>query len=98
MEIIIFLVGLLVGISVTTLFFKTFQKSSKSMTDELVNQMKLQFENTANKIFQESSEEFSNVNKEQLEDFFSTFMCSGSSLSHTKLVNSIADCPLSINE
>lgn len=73
MEIIIFLVGLLIGITVTTVFFKAFQKSSKSMTDELVSQMKLQFENTANKIFKESSEEFSNVNKEKLEDFFLKF-------------------------
>lgn len=73
MEIIIFLVGLLLGITVTSIFFKTFQKSSKDMTNDLINQMQLQFENTANKIFKESSEEFSNVNKEKLEDFFSKF-------------------------
>ena len=73
MEIIIFLVGLLIGVIATTIFFKAFQKSSKSMTEELVEQMKLQFENTANKVFKESSEDFSNINKEKLEDFFSKF-------------------------
>ena len=73
MEIIIFLVGLFIGVIATTAFFKAFQKSSKSMTDELVEQMKLQFENTANRVFKESSEDFSNINKEKLEDFFSIF-------------------------
>src|SRR5574344_783106 len=39
----------------------------------LMGQMKLHFENTANKIFKESSSEFSSQNKEKLDEFFSKF-------------------------
>ena len=73
MEIIIFLGGLFCGFAVTTIVFKLSQKSSKSMTNELINQMQLQFENTANRIFKENNENLSNTNKERLEDFFAKF-------------------------
>ena len=83
MEIIIFLGGLFCGFAVTTIVFKLSQKSSKSMTNELINQMQLQFENTANRIFKESSEEFSNVNKEKVEQLIEKFKENNENLSNT---------------
>jgi len=83
MEIIIFLVGLFIGITVTTIVFKISQKASKSMTNELLNQMQLQFENTANRIFKESSEEFSTLNKEKVELLIAKFKENNEEFSNT---------------
>lgn len=58
MEAIIFVVGFVLG--AVCVYF-------------LMGQMKLHFENTANKVFKESSAEFSTQNKEKLEEFFSKF-------------------------
>lgn len=73
MEIIIFLVGFLTGAVVVFAIFNTIQKNSQKSGEAMLNQMQLQFENLTNKIFKESSEEFSVKNKEKLEEFFSKF-------------------------
>jgi DNA recombination protein RmuC len=69
MEIIIFLVGFILGISVMFIL----QKYGKKSNDEMVNQMQLQFENLTNRIFKETSQDFSNQNKEKLEEFWERF-------------------------
>lgn len=73
MDIIIFLVGFILGGTIVFLIFNTISKSAKTSSEEMVNQMQLQFENLTNKIFKESSEDFSAKNKEKLEEFFSKF-------------------------
>jgi DNA recombination protein RmuC len=49
------------------------QRKSEDAKEELISRMQLQFENLTNKIFKESSEEFSSKNKEKLEEFFAKF-------------------------
>lgn len=73
MEFIIFLVGFLFGAGIVFTIFTMTQKKSESTKNEMYSQMQLQFENLTNKIFKESSEEFSHQNKEKLEEFFAKF-------------------------
>lgn len=73
MEIVIFLVGFILGAGIVFAIFTTTQKKAENSKDQMFAQMQLQFENLTNKIFKESSEEFSAQNKEKLEDFFSKF-------------------------
>ena len=69
MEIIIFIVGFLMGAGIVFAIFNTTQKSSQKTGEQFFIQMQLQFENLTNKIFKETSEDFSNKNKEKLEEF-----------------------------
>lgn len=71
--IVIFLVGFICGAGLVFVMFNTIQKGAKTSTEDMQNQMQLQFENLANRLFKESSEEFSTQNKEKLEEFFSKF-------------------------
>lgn len=73
MEIIIFIVGFALGAGIVFIIFNTISKNAKSSSDQMFAQMQLQFENLTNKIFKESSEEFSSQNKEKLEEFFFKF-------------------------
>lgn len=73
MEILIFIVGFLCGAGIVFAIFSMTNKSTQNSKDEMLNQMQLQFENITNKIFKDSSEEFSNKNKEKLEEFFAKF-------------------------
>jgi DNA recombination protein RmuC len=73
MEIIVFLVGFLIGALCVYIPFKVINKNSKLSQDIMLEQMKLYFENTANKIFKESSSELTEHNKEKLEEFFKRF-------------------------
>lgn len=73
MEIIIFLVGFLCGAGIVFIIFNTIHKSAKTSTEQMFSQMQLYFENITNKLFKESSEEFSVKNKEKLEEFFAKF-------------------------
>lgn len=80
MEILIFLVGFLIGALCIYIPFVVINKNNqnaKSSQDEMFKQMneqmKLYFENTANKIFKESTTELSETNKEKLEEFFKRF-------------------------
>ncbi len=73
MEILIFLVGFLAGALCVFVSSKVIDKNNKASQELLLEQMKLYFENTANKIFKESSSEFSNQNKEKLDEFFKRF-------------------------
>jgi DNA recombination protein RmuC len=80
MEILIFLVGFLIGALCVFIPFKVINKNAEQsmsvqdvMVEKMQEQMKLYFENTANKIFKESSTELSEHNKEKLEEFFKRF-------------------------
>ena len=73
MEIIIFIVGFILGAGIVFAIFTMTQKKAENSKEQMFASMQLQFENLTNKIFKESSEEFSSQNKEKLEEFFSKF-------------------------
>ena len=73
MEILIFLGGFLIGALCVFIPFKIINKTNKASQELLFEQMKLYFENTANKIFKESSCELSVQNREKLDEFFKRF-------------------------
>ena len=76
MEILIFLVGFFIGALCVFLLFMLVNKNNKQtekMHSEALEQMKLYFENTANKVFKETTTELSVTNKEKLEEFFKRF-------------------------
>ena len=53
--------------------FKVINKNNVDSQNLMLEQMKLYFENTANKIFKENSSELSNQNREKLDEFFKRF-------------------------
>lgn len=71
MDILIFLGGFLSGAVVV--FIPFFISSKKDNTKIFQEQMKLEFENLANRIFKENSQEITEQNKEKLNDFFKMF-------------------------
>ena len=73
MEILIFLVGFIIGALCVVFYFKSLEKSKKVSSDLMLEQMKLYFENTANKLFKENTQELTAQNKEKLEDFYKRF-------------------------
>lgn len=80
MEVLIFLGGFLVGAICIFIPFTIINKQTKDNNilqkaayENLQEQMKLYFENTANKIFSDSSNKLSDQNKEKLEEFFKRF-------------------------
>lgn len=80
MEILIFLGGFLVGALCIYIPFVVINKNNQNarnsqdeMFKQMNEQMKLYFENTANKVFKESTAELSETNKEKLEEFFKRF-------------------------
>ena len=73
MEILIFLVGFLIGALCVFIPFKVISKNDKTSRDLMLEQMKLYFENTANRIFKEHSSDFSIQNRERLDEFFKRF-------------------------
>lgn len=73
MEILIFLGGFLIGALCVFIPFKVISKNDKTSRDLMLEQMKLYFENTANKIFKENSSELSVQNREKLDEFFKRF-------------------------
>lgn len=73
MEFLIFLVGFLIGALCVFISFKVMSKNDKVSRDLMLEQMKLYFENTANRIFKEHSSELSVQNREKLDEFFKRF-------------------------
>lgn len=73
MQILIFLGGFLFGALCVFISFKVINKNSETSQNVMLEQMKLYFENTANKIFKENSSELSNQNREKLDEFFKRF-------------------------
>ena len=73
MEILIFLVGFLLGALVVFIYHRTMSKNIQKVNDLALENMKMFFENTANRIFKENSQELSAQNKEKLEEFYKNF-------------------------
>ena len=73
MDILVFLVGFFLGALCVFIPYKVINKNNKTSQDFMLEQMKLYFENTANKIFKESSSELSLQNREKLDEFFKRF-------------------------
>src|SRR5574344_146017 len=73
MDILIFLVGFIIGGISVGIIFNLNHKNNEEKDKLFASQMQLQFENLTNKIFKETSEDFSAKNKEKLEEFFSKF-------------------------
>ena len=80
MEILIFLGGFIIGALCIFIPMSVINKNKDNialnqdlMLNKMQEQMKLYFENTANKIFKESSSELSEQNKEKLEEFYKRF-------------------------
>ncbi len=80
MEILIFLGGFFIGALCVFIPFNIINRNNKNsafaqneMFKQMNEQMKLYFENTANKIFKESTSELSDSNKEKLEEFYKRF-------------------------
>ena len=73
MDFLIFLIGFLLGIFVVIIPTYFIKKQSRQLDDVLLEQMKLSFENTANKVLQENSQSLGEQNKERLEEFFRRF-------------------------
>lgn len=73
MEVLYFIIGFVCGAGIVFAIFTMLHKNANRSKDEMLAQMQLQFENLTNKIFKETSEEFSSKNKEKLEEFFSKF-------------------------
>lgn len=73
MDILIFLVGFLCGAGAVFAIFSVTQRKTEDAKEEMLSKMQLQFENLTNRIFKETSEDFTEKNKEKLEEFFSKF-------------------------
>src|SRR5574344_2342132 len=73
MDILIFLVGFIIGGISVGIIFNLNHKNNEEKDKLFASQMQLQFENLTNKIFKESSEDFSAKNKEKLDEFFAKF-------------------------
>lgn len=73
MDIIIFLIGFLCGAGIVFAIFNLTQRKAEDAKEEMLTKMQLQFENLTNKIFKETSDEFTSKNREKLEEFFSKF-------------------------
>lgn len=73
MEILYFIVGFVLGAGIVFAIFTMTQRKAEDSKEEMLTKMQLQFENLTNKIFKETSEDFSSKNKEKLEEFFSKF-------------------------
>ncbi len=73
MEIFLFLGGFFTGAIIVAFIFVFIGNKNKKSSDELTKQMEMNFENLANKIFEQNSEKLTSTNKERLDDFFQKF-------------------------
>ena len=73
MDFLIFLTGFAAGAIAVFLLSYFVKKQNDRFNKTAFEQMKLQFENTANKLLKESSKSLSDENRERLEDFFLRF-------------------------
>lgn len=73
MDIFIFLIGFVFGAGTVFAVFSLTQRKAEDAKEEMLTKMQLQFENLTNKIFKETSEEFTSKNREKLDEFFAKF-------------------------
>lgn len=73
MEIITFILGLLTGIAVTYFILTKNTENRIKSQEEIYNQMQLSFENIANKILKENTQDFSSMSKERMTEILEPF-------------------------
>ncbi len=73
MEFITFAIGFVIGAILAAIILTVTYNRNKTSNEALTKQMELNFENLANRIFEQNSEKLSTSNKEKLEDFFTRF-------------------------
>lgn len=73
MNYVIFLSGFLIGAILTFVLQQVLNKRSKDVENALYEKMKIEFENTALKVFNTSTDGIKDKNKECLEDFIKQF-------------------------
>ena len=77
MEIILFITGLIIGSAITFFVMKKFtQKQTETVSEaykDIYEKMQLQFENLSNKIFKETTQDFSNMSKERINEILEPF-------------------------
>lgn len=73
MDILIFVLGLLTGIIITFTVFKLNQKNNLKSQEDMYSQMQLVFENMANKIIKENTQDFSTMSKERMTELLEPF-------------------------
>lgn len=69
----VFFTGFGLGALFVFIPFFIISKLTKQQNTSALENMKIQFENTANKVFQDNSERFSNQSEEKLEEYFKRF-------------------------
>lgn len=73
MDIIFFVAGLLTGIILTFFIFKLNSKNTLKSQEDMYSQMQLVFENMANKIMKENTQDFSSMSKERMTELLDPF-------------------------
>lgn len=77
MEIILFTTGMIIGSAITFFVMKKFaQKQAETASEtykDIYEKMQLQFENLSNKIFKETTQDFSNMSKERMNEILEPF-------------------------
>lgn len=73
MEIMIFILGFVIGAIAVYIPFFISRKNELSSRDAMLEQMKLSFENTANTLLKDGSKELSEQNREKLDEFYKRF-------------------------
>ncbi len=73
MEILIFLAGMVVGAGVVFAVMRALNKKQTQAYQEVYEKMQLQFENLSNKIFKETTQDFSNMSKERITEILEPF-------------------------
>lgn len=77
MEIILFITGMIIGSAITFFVMKKFaQKQAETASEtykDIYEKMQLQFENLSNKIFKETTQDFSNMSKERMNEILEPF-------------------------
>lgn len=73
MEILIFFAGFATGILITFLISKFIQKKQSAAYSDIYEKMQLQFENLSNRIFKETTQDFSNHTKERMTEILEPF-------------------------
>jgi len=73
MEFLIFLIGFIAGALAVYVLLVLSKKNEQKTKDIMLEQMKLYFENTANKVIKDSSTELTEKNREKLDEFFKRF-------------------------
>lgn len=73
MEIIIFLAGLIIGATAAFFVCNHVQKKQSAAYSDIYEKMQLQFENLSNRIFKETTQDFSNLTKERMKEILDPF-------------------------